>query len=574
MDSLLVGRAHIVLLLLAALAIASPGAAQTSFDGFDLGDPAEDDYDIDIQIGGPIVDDDDEGIAFDDFDLMDDMEAGEAEERALQEAIRLMEGGELEAAAAAFHEILQNPAAAAQHHQVQYLLAKVFFELGYFYSSLQLFNQILVLGHAHGYFDVSLEWLFHIGREMVNEAAILEYVAAYADYEFPARYRSEFRYLLARFHFARGRALLEAEMVEEADDSFDEAASLLREVGDDSDFYPRAVFLEGLYNYLLGRPQMAVERFQDAVRMLHPRRGRFRDDRVRDLAFMQLARIHFEHDQPGYSAFYYRRLTRGSEQWLQSLFESSWAYFRMGDYERSLGTMVTLHSPFFVHEYFPESLILKAVIYYENCRYPEAKAIVDEFERVYGPVQVELARITAARMTPTEYYELLSDIQQERRPDASRQVLQRILRAALSDREFAAMNDAVREVEKEIDEIRGSRAVLSRSDLATQMLEELGHLRTELMQKAGLMASAKLYAEMESLKELIGQGLRIRFETTAREREFLEEQLQAGGRLDVIREYAFTVAVSDEELYWPYDGEYWRDELGNYQYTLTRGCRD
>ena len=32
--------------------------------------------------------------------------------------------------------------------------------------------------------------------------------------------------------------------------------------------------------------------------------------------------------------------------------------------------------------------------------------------------------------------------------------------------------------------------------------------------------------------------------------------------------------VADDELYWPYEGEYWRDELGTYQYTLTKGCKD
>ncbi len=35
-----------------------------------------------------------------------------------------------------------------------------------------------------------------------------------------------------------------------------------------------------------------------------------------------------------------------------------------------------------------------------------------------------------------------------------------------------------------------------------------------------------------------------------------------------------SVAVSDEHLYWSYDGEFWRDELGTYTYTLTKGCRD
>jgi hypothetical protein len=32
--------------------------------------------------------------------------------------------------------------------------------------------------------------------------------------------------------------------------------------------------------------------------------------------------------------------------------------------------------------------------------------------------------------------------------------------------------------------------------------------------------------------------------------------------------------VSDEHLFWPYEGEFWRDELGTYSYTLTKGCKD
>ena len=42
----------------------------------------------------------------------------------------------------------------------------------------------------------------------------------------------------------------------------------------------------------------------------------------------------------------------------------------------------------------------------------------------------------------------------------------------------------------------------------------------------------------------------------------------------MLRDYRFSSAVSDEHLYWPYDGEFWRDELGTYTYTMTKGCRD
>ena len=37
--------------------------------------------------------------------------------------------------------------------------------------------------------------------------------------------------------------------------------------------------------------------------------------------------------------------------------------------------------------------------------------------------------------------------------------------------------------------------------------------------------------------------------------------------------YKFARHVKDDELFWPYEGEYWRDELRTYEYTLTKGCK-
>ena len=82
----------------------------------------------------------------------------------------------------------------------------------------------------------------------------------------------------------------------------------------------------------------------------------------------------------------------------------------------------------------------------------------------------------------------------------------------------------------------------------------------------------KLEQEREELRTLLGNGERIKFETTTKEKEFLEEQLQAGGRRAIIKKYRYSVAVNDDQLYWPFQGEFWRDELGTYSYTLTKGC--
>ena len=38
------------------------------------------------------------------------------------------------------------------------------------------------------------------------------------------------------------------------------------------------------------------------------------------------------------------------------------------------------------------------------------------------------------------------------------------------------------------------------------------------------------------------------------------------------RVHASDPATDDEHVYWPFTGEYWRDELGYYLYTIKSEC--
>ena len=129
-------------------------------------------------------------------------------------------------------------------------------------------------------------------------------------------------------------------------------------------------------------------------------------------------------------------------------------------------------------------------------------------------------------------------------------------------------------MEKEIDLIAGRGTAFRTSELARYLEDRLKKERQQLVARAGVMARGKLELELSNLRTLLGNGERIKFETTGKEKEFLEEQLQAGGRKAIVKQYRYSVAVADDQLYWPFQGEYWRDELGTYEYTLTKGCVD
>ena len=98
--------------------------------------------------------------------------------------------------------------------------------MGMYHSSLGEFSKILATGPQTKFFKSSLEWLFFISRKTMNETVILDEIAKYANFEFPEQFRNEFRYLLARYYFVRGKALDQVEQKGEADKSFEEVKRL------------------------------------------------------------------------------------------------------------------------------------------------------------------------------------------------------------------------------------------------------------------------------------------------------------------------------------------------------------
>lgn len=513
------------------------------------------------------------------FDAVD-VSGKTADRQKLDAAINEFKAESYEKAALASHELMQDPKMAELSLEAQYLLAKSLYRMKLYHSSLGEFSKILAKGPDTKFFKTSLEWLFFISHKTVNETVILDEIAKHANSEFPEKFRNEFRYLLARYHLVRGRALDQADRKGDADTSFNEVKRIVLLIPKNDPFYPRARYLEALALFRDDNFQGALEAMKDVVRITRPAAGQdpafaAQNKKLRELAFMQLARNHYGHRQNRYAIFYYGRVERGSGSWLEALFEAAWAHYRVGQYEQALGNLITLSSPFFREEYFPEALVLKAVIYYENCRYRESTMILEDFERIYLPVHDQLEQITRREVDAAEYYNVLADIQKkntERQKGSTDLILERILKLALTDQDLKKVNESILELEQELDSYGQKPDTFKYADLSKQLMEGLKLQREDLVKKAGIMAKGKLEFELSELKKLLGNGLRIRFETTSKEKEFLEEQLQAGGLKTIVRDYRIRYGVRDDELYWPYEGEYWRDELGTYQYTLTKGC--
>jgi hypothetical protein len=358
-----------------------------------------------------------------------------------------------------------------------------------------------------------------------------------------------------------------AEPPREAQRELDRARALAASVPPGDPLEAEAREVAGLSALAQGDIQGAGKEFL-AVAQIAPRRGDKLAEQRRDKAYLQLARLAYQSGNDAAAAALYERVGRGAPEWLDALFEASWAHFRRGEDEKALGNLLTLHAPFFQNRFFPESFVLKAVVMYENCRYADARASLAEFQQRYQGVHDGLAEILSRLPTPQAASDLILRgpvALQNSVPAAAREEVARVEQ----DADVRGVAEAAAQLAREIDSIDGRPEPFRNSALIARVAPLARKARVQLLEVAGRRLISRLDAERAELRELLGQSLRLSFEIAGREKDLAADPgsaLTAQPRRDPPQ-------VSDDEELWPFQGEYWRDELGSYRYELGQRCK-
>jgi tetratricopeptide (TPR) repeat protein len=454
-----------------------------------------------------------------------------------------------------FYNLVQDSEAGEFHDQCEYYLAKCLFHLKLYHASLTWFAKILDRGAEHKFYRKTFKWLFKISSNTRDEEFILEYMARASLQKFPRRYKNQFSYLLGKYHYLKG--------------NFPDARDLLARVSPRSIYYVKAKYIQGIMFYREERHQEAVNTIKDMVRAFYSPDNPSLDESLVEMAVLTIGRVYYQRHRFTLTEKYFRQISRDSENWLESLFELAWTYFRMGDDDKALGALHTLQAPFFAEEYYPEGHILRAVIYHENCRYLKTKEILEAFVGEYKPLREELKNYLRNHGAPEDYYALFEGT---KTIGQGTLILDRVLALALQDRELRRIRLAIDELADEKGVIDRSESYWRTSPLAEALLGDLDRRKKQLIKRAGSIIKRRFEESEDQLRDLINQGLRIQLETTLGEKDTIEKEMQGATPPEPISEFEWTSDVDDEHMYWPWKNEYWRDELGTYVYAITRRC--
>jgi hypothetical protein len=102
--------------------------------------------------------------------------------------------------------------------------------------------------------------------------------------------------------------------------------------------------------------------------------------------------------------------------------------------------------------------------------------------------------------------------------------------------------------------------------------EVLKIARDLAVQDAGDLARSRYQRNLEELAEHLRNGEKILIDITAAQRNELDQAI-AANQVNQQESRIFGIVKPDEEhMLWPFDGEYWRDELGFYRQVVESAC--
>jgi tetratricopeptide (TPR) repeat protein len=483
--------------------------------------------------------------------------------KVLERAIKLYEKKDYYSASIEFYKVIakETEDSEANRQRAEFFMGKTLYQMGFYAGSLAQFEKIVNSGDAHRYHGATLKWLAALSRVLPETSGILDKIGTYRpeqlDDPVMGEVRDELYFLLGRHFYQKAK--------------FDEAIDLFRRVDSKDPFFVRAKFFEGVTHVRKYEGRPALDAFKEILVIAEERPKHYSRDEIdtyQELAQLQMARIFYSTQQYDKSIKYYEKLDQDSPDWLNTLFEASWAYFMKTNNSKALGNIHSLNAPYFETTFWPESILLKAVIYYKYCLWDRALEAVAEYNQNFKPLRQNLKEIVAKYDDNAEFFEYIQKIFDNKAGLDT--TTQRLVLSVLGDKTLKKTFDWVTELDKELAMLNKADQAWQTTAIAGEVLAQLTLQQSLAKADAGKLARERVERLMDELKEWSRDGLKIRIQVL--EAKAGNITAKAKGEQISGSHKEEPIIVDDEHFMWKFNGEYWKDELGYYRFRIRSKC--
>lgn len=442
------------------------------------------------------------------------------------------------------------------HGDASFYLARSLDMLGYPYAALDEYQRFLRVGGESDNFAKGFEHAVQLADELNAGWLLADGLSYHSSDKFGREGGPRAMYWVGKTLFEAGR--------------LSESRAYLQAVPKSSEYHPRAKFIEGVVLTAQFKPQEAIGPFTIAY-------DETRDDpdegRVAMLANLNLARTYYALKNFERAVEHYKMVPRESLDWHEAQFEIAWSFYMMGRLNDSLAALQTCTAPFFDGWYIPEPRLLRILVYYNLCKYDDGSQMLEDFTSTHGPIQTKLNdAIQQARSDPQRLFETMTTYVTtgER---AGIPLPEEIIHLWIRDESLAVAGEFADQVEAEVIRIErdatGFGTTSAGYDIRKRLQDRIFDIRGYHTDRV----LVQLNDMNRQLIDYIGQAEVYKLEMLSSKRKLLEAA--ATGRVQELirtRQRGFRVPPGYNE--WPFQGEYWMDELGWYQVDTLDECKE
>ncbi len=358
---------------------------------------------------------------------------------------------------------------------------------------------------------------------------------------------------------------------------YSEAVQLYSKVGSKSRYYLNSLYNMGLSQAEANQADLALSTFQ---KLLNNRTAASVTDTNKVAAQMAMARTLYQKKDWEGSVDAYAKIPRDHTLWHDSIFERSWAMLRAARFRSALSNFQSLHSSYYDNFYIPETLLLRSIVYLYICKYDEMEKVLTLFDKQYGPVETSLQNFINTKSSAESYFqELNKTFQLKSNSDASvnleksTNVSYRAIRHIADEGDVRRSFSYIRKLFEERKLVDANPQIKS-SAIGAYSLKLLINRIKSAKASTGDMVKAHMQNMLIELKDLKEQTSLIRYEMINGKKESLKKRLAGKdlGEVQVDDQKDRSFYVQNGYEYYPFQGEYWLDEVGNYHYLGKQNC--
>ncbi len=292
-------------------------------------------------------------------------------------------------------------------------------------------------------------------------------------------------------------------------------------------------------------------------------------DLIQHQCQMALGRLYYQKGEYESAMKAYDKVPKKSYIWPYTLLEKGWTAYKLENYNRTLGAIVTYKAPLLESYFNPEAEVLMALGYHKLCLYEDSILVIENYHSNYEPkAKVLKDYLNKSYEDPYHYFRIVIERQSGGENFAPEQrkllnsLITQIQKELFFNLNLQLLNGARREI-KRLSRQKDSFLKTLLLDNTRDFEQRQLFLLSRFVQKKLVKFTNDLIFYSKELYKIYLENL-TRMKNVIYEEKLLPDTRARGDLENVQRKKV--------QYFWKFKGGFWADELGDYVFGLKSNC--